>query len=48
MYVSSMSEGRLLQRLIWLKYYNVLKQESRSSLGLNAVENIDYIKKFFK
>ncbi len=31
-----------------LKYYNVLKLESRFTLGLNAAKNIAYIKIYFK
>ncbi len=34
-----------LQRLPCLKYYNVLKRESRFTLGLNAAKNTDYRKK---
>ncbi len=36
---------RVFQRLICSKYYNVLKQESRFTLRLNAAKNTDYIKK---
>ncbi len=39
---------RGLQRLPTLKYYNVLKQESRFTVGLNAAKNRHYIKKCFK
>ncbi len=34
-----------LQSLLHLKYYNVWKWKSRSTLGLNAAEITDYIKK---
>ncbi len=37
-----------LQILPFLKYYNVLEWESRFTLGLNAAENIDYLKISFK
>ncbi len=33
-----------LQRLICLKYYDVLKQESRFAAWLNAVKNTDCLK----
>ncbi len=39
------SGAQELQRLTCLKYYNVLKWESRFTLGLNAAKNTDYIKK---
>ncbi len=39
------SGARGLQRLICLKYYDVLKLEIRSTLGLNAAKNTDYMKK---
>ncbi len=42
------SRARWLQRLQILKYYNVLEQESRFTLGLNAAKNTDYIKKCLK
>ncbi len=44
----SKSGARDLQRLICLKYYNVLKLQSGFTLGLNAAKNIDYIKNCFK
>ncbi len=37
-----------LQKLICLKYFNVLKWKSRCTVGLNAAENTNYIKKYFK
>ncbi len=37
-----------LQRLPFLKYYNVLEWESRFTFGLNAAKNTDYIKISFK
>ncbi len=42
------SGTRELQRFICLKYYNALKWLSTFTVGLNAAENTDYIKKFFK
>ncbi len=39
---------RGLQRLPSLKYYNVLRRESRFSLELKAAKNKHYIKKCFK
>ncbi len=32
----------------YLKYYNIVKWESRFTLGLDAAKITDYIKKFFK
>ncbi len=43
--MSPQSGDRGLQRLICFKYYNVLKLEIRFTLGLNAAENNDYMKK---
>ncbi len=37
-----------LQRLICLRYYNVLKWEIRFTLGLNADKNADYKKNSFE
>ncbi len=37
-----------LERLPYLKYYNVLKWENRLTLMLNAAKNTDYMKKSFK
>ncbi len=42
------SRARGLQRLLFLKYYDVLKYENRFVLGLNAVKNSDYVTKCFK
>ncbi len=42
------SRARGLRRLICLKYYYVLKQESRFTLELNAAENTNYIKKLLQ
>ncbi len=36
------------KRLIWLKYYNVMKQQIRFTLGLTTAKNTDYKKKRFK
>ncbi len=42
--ISPRSGARGLQKLSFLKYYNVLEWESGFTLGLNAAENTDYIK----
>ncbi len=47
MSVSPRSEGRGLQRLSSLKYYNVQNRESRFTLGLDAGKKTYYIKKCF-
>ncbi len=39
------SGSRGFQILTCSKYYNVLKQEIRFTLGLNATKNSDYMKK---
>ncbi len=46
--ISPRSVARGLQRLPFLRYYNVLKWGSRFTLGLNAAKITDYIKKLFK
>ncbi len=46
--VSPGSRDRGFQRLICLKYYNVLKLKSRFAVELNAAKNTDYIKIYFK
>ncbi len=38
------SGGRELKKLIWLKYYIVLKRQITFNLGLNAAKNTHYIK----
>ncbi len=48
MSVSPWSGAWGLQKLRCLKYYNILKPESRFTLGLNTAENADYIKKCFE
>ncbi len=49
MSISPVSGTVELQRLQCLKYYyNVLKWESKFSLGLNAAKITDYIKKWLK
>ncbi len=48
MSISPWSGARGLQRLIFLKYYNTLKWESRFTLGLNTAKNMHYIKKISK
>ncbi len=45
-YLQKWSQG--LQRLPFLKYYNVLEWENRFTLGLNTAKNANYIKKGFK
>ncbi len=37
-----------LERLIWLKYYNVHKWQMTFILGWNTTKNTDYMKKRFK
>ncbi len=48
MCISSRSWTRERQKLICLAYNNALKQQSIFTVGLNAAENTDYIKKCFK
>ncbi len=48
MSISPRSGARGLERLPCLKQYNVLKQENRLTLGLNAAKGTDYMKKSFK
>ncbi len=45
MSISPKSGAGKLQTLICLKYYNLLKLESRFTLWLNAAKNTDYMKK---
>ncbi len=40
-FVSPQSGARRLERLIWLKYYIVLKRQITFNLGLNADKNTD-------
>ncbi len=40
--------SRGLKTLIWLKNYDVQKQQITFTLGLNAGENTDYMEKSFK
>ncbi len=47
MSISPRSGTRGLQRLICLKYYNVLKWESGSILGRNAAKIANYNRKLF-
>ncbi len=46
--VSLRSGAKGIQRLPFLKYYNVLEWESRFVLGPNTAGNMDYIKKSLK
>ncbi len=48
MCISPRSGVRALQRLICLKYYNILKLESRFTLELNSVKNTNYMIKSFQ
>ncbi len=45
MSISSRSGARGLERLPYLKYYDVLKWENRLTFRLNAAKNMDYMKK---
>ncbi len=42
------SGAKGLERLTWLKYYIILKQQITFNLGLNTAKNMHYIKKSFK
>ncbi len=44
-YLLSESGDRVLERLIWLKYYFVLKRQNIFNLMLNAAKNTHQIKK---
>ncbi len=44
MSISPRGRAMELQRLPRLKYFNVLKRESRFTLGFNITKNTDYIK----
>ncbi len=46
--ISPRSRARGLPRSVYVKYYYVLKWESRSTSGLNAAKIIDYNKKCIK
>ncbi len=48
MSISPRSDARELERLIWLKYYFVLKWQNTFNLGLNAAKNTHKTKKGFK
>ncbi len=48
MYISSPGGAKGLKRLACLKYYIAWKHEIRLTLGLNAAENTDYMKKTSK
>ncbi len=48
MSISSWSEARAIERLIYLKYYFLLKRQNTFNLGLNAAKNTHQIKKKFK
>ncbi len=45
MSISCRSGAKVLKRLIWLKYYFVLKRQSTFSLGLNVAKNTYQIEK---
>ncbi len=48
MSISPSCGARELEKLICIRYYIVLKWESRFTFGLNAAQTTDYIKKMFK
>ncbi len=48
MSISPWSGARGLEKLIWLKYYFVLKRQNTFNLGLNAAKSTHQIKKSFK
>ncbi len=48
MSISPQKGARGFERLIWLKYYIVLKQEVTFNLGLNTAENTHPVKKSFE
>ncbi len=48
MSVTHQSEARGLERLMWLKYYNVQKWQITFTLGLNAAKNTTYMEKSIK
>ncbi len=48
MFIFPKSGARGPQTLTCLKYYNILKWESKFTLGLKTAKNINYIKKCFK
>ncbi len=48
MSITPRSGATSLQRLAFLKYYNVQKWQSKLNLGLNAVKNTPYLTIFFK
>ncbi len=45
MSISPLSGAKKLERLIWLKYYTVLKQQNTFNLGFNAAKNTHHMKK---
>ncbi len=42
------SKAKGLERLLWLKYYNVHKRQITFTFELNTVKNNDYMEKRFK
>ncbi len=48
LYISPRSGARGYQKLQFLKYYNVLEWESGFTLGMDAANNTNYIKKSLK
>ncbi len=48
MSISPQSGARELERLIWLKYDNVLKWQNTFNLGLNTAKNTHHSKGSFK
>ncbi len=48
MSISPWSGDKGLQRLPFMKFYNVLEEKCKFTIGLNTVKNIDHIKKSFR
>ncbi len=48
MSISDQSGPSGLERLIWLKYFNVLKWQIKFTLRLNAEKNTNYMEKNLK
>ncbi len=48
MSISAQSEARGLESLPRSKYFNILKQKNRLTLGLNAAKNTDCMKRSVK
>ncbi len=48
MFIISWCGATRLERLIWLKYYILLKEQITFTLGLNAAKNTHHIQKYSK